>query len=80
MSEAGTAIPEPDESERPERAARRFNVLVVLVALGTLGVLLFWAYRTFASVTKDADEVGGVFRLLARPQRKSRLSRIAGRG
>jgi hypothetical protein len=80
MSEAGTADPEPDESDQPARAAKRFNVLVVLIALGTLGILLFWAYRTFASITKDADEVGGVFGLLAPPQRKSRLSRIAGKG
>ena len=80
MSEAGTAIPEPDEPDQPARAAKRFNVLVVLIALGALGIVLFWAYRTFASITKDADEVGGVFGLFARPQPKSRLSRIAGKG
>ena len=80
MSEAGTAIPESDGPDQPARAAKRFNVLVVLIALGSLGILLFWAYRAFASIRKDADEVGGVFRLLAPPQRKSRLSRIAGKG
>ena len=80
MSEAGTAVPGSDGPDQPVRAAKRFNVLAVLIALGTLGIVLFWAYKAFASVTKDADEVGGVFRLLAPSPRKSRLSRIAGKG
>lgn len=80
MSEAGTAVPESDEPDQPVRAAKRFNVLVVLIALGALGIALFWAYRAFASIRKDADEVGGVFGLLAPRQRTSRLSRIAGKG
>ncbi len=80
MSEAGTAIPRSDGPDLPVRAAKRFNVLVVLIALGTLGIVLFWAYRAFASAKKDADEVGGVFGLLVPSQRKSRLSRIAGKG
>ena len=80
MSEAETAVPGSDGPDQPARAAKRFNVLVVLIMLGTLGIVLFWAYKAFASVKKDADEVGGVFGLLAPSQRKSRLSRIAGKG
>jgi hypothetical protein len=80
MSEAGTATPESDGPARPARAAKRFNVLVFLIVLGALGVFLFWAYRTFASITKDADEIGGVFGLLAPSRRTSRLSRIVGKG
>jgi hypothetical protein len=80
MSDAGTAIPPSDGPDQPARAAKRFNVLVVLIVLGTLGIVLFWAYKAFASVKKDADEVGGVFGLLApSQQRRSRLSRIAGK-
>ncbi|MGZ6565684.1 MAG: hypothetical protein ACXVH1_40245 [Solirubrobacteraceae bacterium] len=80
MSEAGAAIPASDRPDQPARAAKRFNVLVVMTALGALGILLFWGYKTFASITKDADQVGGVFRLLAPSRRKSRLSRIVGKG
>ena len=80
MSEAATAIPESDGPDQATRAAKRYNVLVFLIVLGALGLLLFWAYRTFASITKDADEVGGVFRLLTPPRRTSRLSRIVGKG
>ena len=80
MSEAGTAIPESDGPDQPARGAKRFNVLVFLIALGTLGILLFLVYRTFASIRKDADDVGRVFGLLAPPRRKSRLPRIAGKG
>ena len=79
MSEAETAIPESDQPDQAS-AAKRYNVLVFLIVLGALGLLLFWAYRAFASITKDADEVGGVFRLLAPPRRTSRLSRIVARG
>jgi len=79
MTEAGTAVAESDGPDQPARAAKRFNVLVVLIALGALGIVLFWAYRALASIRKDADEVGGVFGLLAPSKRKSRLSRIAGK-
>ena len=80
MSEVGTAIPQSEEPDQPAPGAKRFNVLVFLIALGTLGILLFWVYRTFARIRKDADDVGRVFRLLAPPQRKSRLQRIVGKG
>jgi hypothetical protein len=80
MGDAGTAIPESTEPDQSTRAAKRFNVLVFLIVLGALGILLFWAYRTFASIRKDADEVGGFFGLLAPPPRKSRLSRVVGKG
>jgi hypothetical protein len=80
MSEAGTATPEPDGQDQAASAARRFNVLVFLSVLGALGIVLFWAYRAFASITKDADEAGRLFGLLAPPQRKSRLSRLVGKG
>ena len=79
MSEAGTAIPESDAPDQPSRA-ERLNVLVFLIALGTLGILLFFLYRAFTRIRKDADDVGRVFGLLAPPRRKSRLSRIAGKG
>ena len=68
------------QADQPAPGAKRFNVLVFLIALGTLGILLFWVYRTFASIRKDADDVGRVFGLLALPPRKSRLPRIAGKG
>jgi hypothetical protein len=80
MSEAGTAIQGSDGPDQPAHAAKRFNVLVVLIVFGALGILLFWAYRALASISKDADELGGVFGLFSRPQPKSRLSRIAGKG
>jgi hypothetical protein len=80
MGEAGTAIPESDGPDQPALAAKRFNVLVSLIALGTLGFLLFLVYRTFASIRKDADDVGRVFGLLAPPRSKSRLPRIGGKG
>ena len=79
MSEAGTAIPQSEEPAQPSPGAKRFNVLVFLVALGTLGIVLFWVYRTFARIKKDADDVGRVFGLLAPPRRKSRLPRIGGK-
>jgi len=79
MSEAGTAIPESDAPDQPARA-ERLNVLVFLIALGTLGILLFFLYRAFARIRKDADDVGRLFGLLAPPRRKSRLSRLAGKG
>ena len=80
MSDAGTANAESSGPDQSARAAKRFNVLVLLIALGALGIVLFWAYRTFASITKDADEVGGFFGLLAPSRRKSRLSRVVGKG
>ena len=80
MSEAGTAIPESDGPAQPARGAKRLNVLVFLIALGALGSLLFLVYRTFASIRKDADDVGRVFGLLAPPRRKSRLPRIVRKG
>jgi hypothetical protein len=80
MSEAGTAILESNEPAQPASGAKRFNVLVFLIALGTLGTLVFWVYRTFARLRKDADDVGRVFGLLAPPRRKSRLPRLGGKG
>ena len=80
MSEAATAIPDSDGPDQPPRAARPFNVFVFLIALGTVGILLFWVYRTFSGIRKDADDVGRVFGLLAPPRRKSRLPRIASKG
>lgn len=80
MSEAGTATPDSDEPDQPAGTDRRLNVLMLLMALGCLGIVLFWAYRAFASIRKDADQVGAVFGLFAPPKRKSRLSRIAGKG
>jgi hypothetical protein len=79
MSEAGTATPESDAPDQRDDTPK-LKVLMVLLALGSLGIILFWAYRTFASIRKNADEVGAVFGLFAPPKRKSRLSRIAGKG
>ncbi len=80
MSEAGTGTPESDGPDQPPGTAKWLNVLMVITALGSLGIVLFWAYRTFASIKKDADDVGAVFGFFAPPKRKSRLSRIAGKG
>ena len=79
MSEAGTATPESDPPDQPD-GTPKLKVLMVLVALGSLGIVLFWAYKAFASIRKDADDIGAVFGLFAPPPRKSRLSRIAGKG
>jgi hypothetical protein len=80
LSEAETAIAESDKPDQVASVAKRFDVLVVVMVFGALGILLFWAYRTFARVKDDADEVGGVFGLFAPPRRRSRLRRIVGKG
>jgi len=82
-SYAGTSVGEvgarDSPADRPARDAARFDVAVLLVALGAFGFLLFWVYRTFARVRKDADDVGRVFGLLATPRRKSRRPRFVGK-
>lgn len=83
VSDQVNATATNSQADQPAPGAKRFTVLVFLIALGTLGtlgILGFWVYRTFASMRKDADDVGRVFGLLAPPPRKSRLPRIAGKG
>lgn len=82
--DAATSVSEvsarDSQADQPADLAKRFNVVVFLIALGTLGILLFWVYRTFARIRKDADDVGRVFGLLTPPRRKSRLPRLRGKG
>jgi hypothetical protein len=80
VSDQVNATATNSQADQPAPGAKRFTVLAFLIALGTLGILGFWVYRTFASIRKDADDVGRVFGLLAPPPRKSRLPRIAGKG
>jgi hypothetical protein len=79
MSDSGAAIRPEAAASAPEARRSRVNLFVFLSAVGTIGVLLFWLYKTVKELVQPVEDVKGIIGRLRGPRRKARTRIIVKR-